>query len=916
MHLVSLEVWHWRGLEHEKLGPFSERLNLVYGPNEAGKSRLFQALEFVLFESYKGEAQYKKQLQGWSSTESPRGAVSFVLDDTPYRIEKGFLKGGYAKLEGGGETLKDEAAEARLHELLGSRSGSNRGVSREDYGLWPLLWLPQGKSQEPPHEDLHDAPRGDLQDRLSREVGEVAAGPLGQQLLERTRTEAARYLTEKTGRPTGELREAMTRRDELRERRDEAVAKREEAHALAETLARGRRELEELERRVGEREEEVQTLAETVEAARQLQRGVEEQEREVAHRRLRLEQIEERLERRRQARRSRDEVAVEVAELEAQKARDAAELEQLQQRLTEAETAVQKAEEEHQRARRRRAAAQRRQRQQELTERLEALDREVEELRARRERVRELERQRREVAVEPSAVQGLERLERDLAVARSRLEGSAARLTVTALADLEVIEKDAGEDTLAAEENRRWPVTDELQLELGQERDGQLQPLLRLTVEPAAGAGEELRHRLRDLESDHRRQLEALGVDDAAEARRRLDRQQELDAELRVQRGSGSDAQRDGTLEQRLAVLEQRRESLEEERQALPRESEPGESSELEEQDSAQAAEQAQVAETRAEEALSQARTRRAAALEPLEELRRRQAENAGKLVARRQELARLEAVLSREAEGSADASLEQQLKDSQALLGEALRELEERQERYRATGGARAEETLERLQRSLQGLVQERRRGQDENLTLQVRLDSLADAELHEQAQEREQELARAQANLDRIEARAAAAGRLLAILENERRAAQQRLTAPVRRRLEPYLEQLFPGSELAIDENWIVEGLLTGDTQEAFEELSGGAREQLSVLVRLALGEILAGGERLPLILDDALVSSDEERREAMLAVLHRASRHLQILVFSCHEDHFDALGAQQRFRLRGRRRAELTRLKIEQA
>ena len=114
MHLESIEVWHWRGLEHVVLDGLSERLNLVSGRNEAGKSRLFQALHFALFESFKGQAQYKKELQGWSSGESPRVAVAFVVRDVRYRVEKQFLKGGYALLEGAGRTLKGEDAEAAV----------------------------------------------------------------------------------------------------------------------------------------------------------------------------------------------------------------------------------------------------------------------------------------------------------------------------------------------------------------------------------------------------------------------------------------------------------------------------------------------------------------------------------------------------------------------------------------------------------------------------------------------------------------------------------------------------------------------------------------------------------------------------------------------------------------------------------
>ena len=80
MQLIELEVENWRGLT-AKIGPFSETLNLICGPNESGKSRFFQALRFAFFESHKGTAQHKKDLQSWTSVESPRVRLVFDVSD-------------------------------------------------------------------------------------------------------------------------------------------------------------------------------------------------------------------------------------------------------------------------------------------------------------------------------------------------------------------------------------------------------------------------------------------------------------------------------------------------------------------------------------------------------------------------------------------------------------------------------------------------------------------------------------------------------------------------------------------------------------------------------------------------------------------------------------------------------------------
>ena len=45
MLLRKVTVEHWRGLSGS-IGPFSDALNLIAGPNESGKSRYFQAIRY------------------------------------------------------------------------------------------------------------------------------------------------------------------------------------------------------------------------------------------------------------------------------------------------------------------------------------------------------------------------------------------------------------------------------------------------------------------------------------------------------------------------------------------------------------------------------------------------------------------------------------------------------------------------------------------------------------------------------------------------------------------------------------------------------------------------------------------------------------------------------------------------------
>ena len=83
---------------------------------------------------------------------------------------------------------------------------------------------------------------------------------------------------------------------------------------------------------------------------------------------------------------------------------------------------------------------------------------------------------------------------------------------------------------------------------------------------------------------------------------------------------------------------------------------------------------------------------------------------------------------------------------------------------------------------------------------------------------------------------------------------------------------------------------------TEEDFDILSGGTQEQIALLVRLAFARMLAkAGTSAPIILDDAIVYTDDDRIERMFDALTRQAHDLQIVVFSCRQKAFRDLGGR---------------------
>ena len=135
----------------------------------------------------------------------------------------------------------------------------------------------------------------------------------------------------------------------------------------------------------------------------------------------------------------------------------------------------------------------------------------------------------------------------------------------------------------------------------------------------------------------------------------------------------------------------------------------------------------------------------------------------------------------------------------------------------------------------------------------------------------------------------------RLQAALEGERAAAQKTYFEPVHQELKPLLSILHRDAALTFDgDNLLPIGLTRGLSEEALDNLSGGPREQIAILTRLAFARLFARqGQHMPIILDDALVYSDDDRIIKMFTALTLVAVDQQIIVFSCRQLAFQDLG-----------------------
>lgn len=204
----------------------------------------------------------------------------------------------------------------------------------------------------------------------------------------------------------------------------------------------------------------------------------------------------------------------------------------------------------------------------------------------------------------------------------------------------------------------------------------------------------------------------------------------------------------------------------------------------------------------------------------------------------------------------------------------------------------------FERL-RAVAEQTQKRRADLREELAdLNARIETQAEEGVEEALSDIKARLEQAQSDRDVAFFEVEVLRRLMRALETEQSAARDRYFAPIAQELRPLLEDLWEDADIIwSDDTLLPKALVRRDTEEPIDILSGGTQEQIAFLVRLAFARLLAkSGAHAPLILDDALVYTDDDRIERLFDALHSAAPELQIIVLSCRQRAFRDLGAPQ--------------------
>ncbi len=240
---------------------------------------------------------------------------------------------------------------------------------------------------------------------------------------------------------------------------------------------------------------------------------------------------------------------------------------------------------------------------------------------------------------------------------------------------------------------------------------------------------------------------------------------------------------------------------------------------------------------------------------------------------------------------------------DMGASRAEAAAQVEAARAGYEALRAASIDiDTLEAVQQRLtsarDNAKAERDRQRDRLNELNGRINERAEDGVESHLEEVRGALEKAQARADRYAFDVKALAELRHQLEQARSAARDAYFGPVVQELSPLIAMLHQGAELDMDpDTMLPDKIRRNGIEDSFDMLSGGAAEQIAILTRLAFARLYAKqGRQVPVILDDALVFSDDDRIVQMFTALTKISKDQQIIVFSCRTRAFDDLGGHR--------------------
>ncbi|WP_081759360.1 AAA family ATPase [Thioalkalivibrio sp. HK1] len=844
-------------------------LNIIAGNNEAGKSTLLKALRAALFDRYKSNVG--ESFRPYNAAVNPKVRVIFDLDGVEYRLTKVFskAKGGEASLEAdNGHLWEGPEAEDHLEELLGFSHAGRGGSRPELQGLAGLLWVEQARAFE--RVMLTDQSRDRVQGVFENEMREMLGGEQGESLLRRIEKQRSEYFGAK-GNPIGDYHKLRIRTDELQE---ELKSKRDELKEYedkVDKLERRQAELDDYrkEKSLEKAKERIDALNETIKRLDALKTevdaGTERLARANAERDAAKQTLDMRIKLADESKKAQEEM--QAAEQSVKKTEDqlaplSDRLEGLRKELGDSKTLLTKKESELRSAQDARSLN-------DLLSKHRQLDEALKKAKDEDKKRRQCSSQSEAIAITKKVLSKLKKIEHEIVLAEERLKAAATSIEYRLQSDAEV---KLGDRALVGEGTSLLTEKTEIRIKgVGE-----------IAIIPG---GEDLDALRREVEKKGHlleQELVKVNAKNAAEAETSLNRKNDLEKQASLHKATLDGLAPEGiqVLEDEVGAIEAQRDSL------LERLGDDADKDfDIDALESEVATLKRQVS-AKEKDVLTQERA--------VQEIKEALSGLRGEKVTAERNAKNKDSELTKARGEKSDEALQEALREKEREVEIGGDRLDKANKALDAENPEAVETDLERSKRAFDDM---KKRGEEldrDVRDLKVELATLGQKGLADEVASIEESHASAALQLDSMDRQAKALDLLHRTLTEALRHAKEAIAEPIVSKIKPYLRQLIPGAEPSIDENLVLTGIQRAGATEGFDGLSIGTREQLAILIRLAYADLLSEANiPVTVILDDALVNSDDERRDRMKNILYDAAKRYQILVLTCHEKEYTNAG-----------------------
>ena len=869
MRLLRLRLANYRGIDESEVRFGPQGLTIVEGPNEAGKTCLSEAIR-LLFD-YLDSSKHSEVKAIKPVTRDVGPEIELEAESGPYVFT--YFKRFHKKPE---TTLTITSPKPENHTGREAHERAEQ-ILREtiDIDLWKALCIQQGEAVQ--QADL--SKQASLSAALDIAAGSHRADPREESLFDKVREEYGRYFTER-GNEKKELQEAHKAQEETE---TEVASLEKQIQDLEKDIVRAAelgRELERLKKQEQDLRGDVSEYTKFLDKIKGLETALE-----TAH--LKLESAQKSEQAARRDKEVRQDLIYAVSK--ARKAHA-----ELDESSTSSTASVKKAENDLEKAQSDATKGEAGRKKAESLLNLRRADFDyfnnklhLEQLKERKDRI---DRAREGAAladellassrVDEDTLKTIQKAERSLITAQAKLETGAPNVLLSGLANFD-FQIDGEQTTISKDEEISLSISDRVRVTI----PGSLQ------IEVTAGSSSsDLSKTVEEAKQKLDTECNDAGVSNADEARQSYDARREAQQSRARQNEIEKENLRDLTHEE----LERKVIGLGKSVPAYPaaRIPEPKLPENLEAAKKELRSAEGDLEETN--KAWEEARTELDATRKVRDVLRERHQKVRVELDLKAEELNRTEDELARSRKITSDDDRESEHSKFTKLVHTEEENVKSAETDLRDKEPDQVKALAETAKGSLGTVEKKREAAQKENTEVRTHLKVFGEEGLHEK-------LHAAQSYLDHIRQenaamiRRAQAARLLYVtMKEERDKARRAYVAPLKEKIERLGRLVFNNSfEVEVTEDLSVASRTMDGSNVPFESLSGGTKEQISLISRLACAMTVSKDGGASLILDDALGYTDPERLKLMGAVLAKAGKECQIIILTCVPDRYNNVG-----------------------